>query len=299
LPPPPPGKTGWPWAAEAPLLPRARQDGSPWPLISIVTPSYNQGQFIEETIRSVLLQGYPDLEYIIIDGGSTDQSVEMIKKYEPWLTHWASERDRGQAHAINKGFERATGEIGAYLNSDDFYLPGALAHSAESFSRLGWDLLIGRSDVRYSPSWRYFRRSWWLHHTRVLPLPFFIGHQRYGHVSQESTFWNLKKFGILHFDENLDFCLDLDWYCRISRGSKIVLSSRKIGVYRFHDQSKTATLQNLKHCEDIRILERENGIGLNDIAYNRLYQRYYRSCPIALLQAIFGENAEFLYTHPV
>ena len=99
-------------------------NGEAWPRISIVTPSFNQGQFIEETIRSILLQGYPNLEYIIIDGGSTDESVEIIKKYEPWLTYWVSEKDRGQAHAINKGLERCTGEILAYINSDDYYYPG-------------------------------------------------------------------------------------------------------------------------------------------------------------------------------
>ena len=121
LPPPPPGKTGWPWTEESPQLPDAMPDGSPWPRVSIVTPSYNQGQFIEETIRSVLLQGYPNLEYMIIDGGSTDESVEIIRKYEPWLTYWVSEPDRGQAHAINKGFERATGDVLGYLNSDDYF----------------------------------------------------------------------------------------------------------------------------------------------------------------------------------
>src|SRR5579885_3553995 len=119
LPPPPAGKTGWPWTIETPALPASRADGSPWPRISIVTPSYNQGQFIEETIRSVLLQGYPDLEYIVIDGGSTDQSVEIIRKYERWLTYWVSEKDRGQAHAINKGFSSVTGELFNWINSDD------------------------------------------------------------------------------------------------------------------------------------------------------------------------------------
>jgi glycosyltransferase involved in cell wall biosynthesis len=133
LPPRPPGKTGWPWTVESPLLPPARPDGSPWPRISIVTPSYNQGQFIEETIRSVLLQGYPDLEYIIIDGGSTDQSVEIIKKYEPWLTYWVSEKDRGQAHAINKGLAASSGKIFQWVNSDDILLISALREIARAF----------------------------------------------------------------------------------------------------------------------------------------------------------------------
>lgn len=128
LPPPPPGKIGWPWTIETPGLPPARQDGSPWPRISIVTPSYNQGKFIEETIRSVLLQGYPDLEYVVIDGGSTDDSVDIIKKYAPWLTYWVSEKDKGHGHGINKGFDRTSGRILGWINSDDLYFWDSLRH---------------------------------------------------------------------------------------------------------------------------------------------------------------------------
>jgi glycosyltransferase involved in cell wall biosynthesis len=129
LPAPPPGKSGWPWTEESPRVPEHLPDGSPWPRVSVITPSLNQGKFIEETIRSVLLQGYPDLEYIIIDGGSTDDSLEVIRKYEPWLAYWVSEPDGGPACAIAKGVRNATGEILAWLNSDDTYQPNAIAAS--------------------------------------------------------------------------------------------------------------------------------------------------------------------------
>src|SRR5262245_40289062 len=93
-----------------------------FPKLSIVTPSYNQGRYLKDTICSILDQGYPNLEYIIMDGGSTDESVEIIKKYERHLAYWQSEKDRGQNHAITEGFKHATGVIYAYLNSDDKYL---------------------------------------------------------------------------------------------------------------------------------------------------------------------------------
>jgi glycosyltransferase involved in cell wall biosynthesis len=131
LPSPPLSKSGWPWTEESWRLPDTTQDGRPWPKISIVTPSYNQGRFIEEAIRSVLLQGYPDLEYIIIDGGSTDETIDVIKKYEPWLTYWESEPDRGQSHAINKGLEKSTGKLFNWHNSDDVLVPDSMGMMAE------------------------------------------------------------------------------------------------------------------------------------------------------------------------
>jgi len=137
LPAPPPGRSGWPWTVEAPPAPAALPDGSPWPRITIVTPSFNQAPFLEETIRPVLLQGYPDLEYIVMDGGSTDDSAAIVERYAPWLAHWASQRDRGQSNAINLGFARATGGWLGWLNSDDCYAPGALRALVEGATRAG------------------------------------------------------------------------------------------------------------------------------------------------------------------
>ena len=97
------------------------------PRITIVTPSFNQGQYLEQTIRSVLNQDYPNVEYIIMDGGSRDNSAEIIKKYSDFLARWESEPDRGQAHAINKGMEYASGDILCWINSDDWYVPGAFS----------------------------------------------------------------------------------------------------------------------------------------------------------------------------
>jgi Glycosyl transferase family 2 len=126
LPPPPPGKIGWPWTVAGPQLRDTRQDGSPWPRMSIVTPSYNQGQFIEETIRSILLQGYPTLTYGVVDGGSTDETRVVLHKYRSFLDFCISESDNGQVDAIDKGFRRLPPGLVNWINSDDVLAPGAL-----------------------------------------------------------------------------------------------------------------------------------------------------------------------------
>jgi glycosyltransferase involved in cell wall biosynthesis len=136
LPEPPKGKTGWPWTEASSGLPARSPEGDPWPLVSIITPSFNQGQFLEETIRSILLQGYPDLEYFILDGGSTDGSVEIIKKYSPWISYWVSEPDNGQSEAINRGLKMASGVFTTWINSDDMLFKNAFAEHA---SRIGFD----------------------------------------------------------------------------------------------------------------------------------------------------------------
>jgi hypothetical protein len=130
LPAPSPGRTGWPWTEESSRLPDKRPDGSQWPRISVVTPSFNQGRFIEETIRSILLQGYPNLEYFILDGGSKDNSVKIIRKYSQWLSYWISQPDSGQSDAINSGLRMASGEFATWINSDDVLCKNALIKQA-------------------------------------------------------------------------------------------------------------------------------------------------------------------------
>jgi Glycosyl transferase family 2 len=132
LPPPPQGKTGWPWTEESSLYNGSKTESGSVPRVTIVTPSYNQGSFIEETIRSILLQGYPDLEYFIIDGGSTDNTLEIIKKYSPWITFWISEPDNGQSAAINRGLRMGSGTYATWINSDDLLCRDALRNHFSS-----------------------------------------------------------------------------------------------------------------------------------------------------------------------
>lgn len=182
LPMPAPGKTGWPWTQQSNVLYRQTLVGSAWPKISIVTSNYNYGEFLEETIRSVLLQGYPNLEYIVIDGGSTDNSIEIIQRYEKYLTYWVSKPDKGQTDAINQGYEKCTGNIFSWLNSDDTYTEGVLWKVAEYF-RNQYQIIAGGcrnlyidagyEEIIHSPKWGFKRylRFWSYPSDTFFPQP--------------------------------------------------------------------------------------------------------------------------------
>lgn len=241
LPPSPYDKNRWPWTEQTEGLPQRMSDGSELPSISIITPSYNQGQFIEETIRSVLLQCYPNLEYIIIDGGSTDNSVEIIKKYDKWITYWVSEPDRGQAHGINKGLERATGEILAYLNSDDYYLPGTLWKVAEHWCQFPQtDLIHGR--CRYVNEQGDKIGEQFGNITRfdeIIDLWDVWWKQR--QFVQPEVFWTKRitdKVGL--FREELFYAMDYDYWCRILNGGGIVGTIKEeLSCFRFTSHQKS------------------------------------------------------------
>jgi glycosyltransferase involved in cell wall biosynthesis len=140
LPAPPAGRRGWPWDRETPVPPGPVDA---WPAITVVMPSFQQGQYLEEAIRSVLLQNYPKLEFIVMDGGSTDGSAGIIERYRPWISFARVAPDRGQSHAINLGLSLGSGEIEGWLNSDDFYLPGALARVARIRLRTHAEFIYG------------------------------------------------------------------------------------------------------------------------------------------------------------
>jgi len=235
LPSPPPGKTGWPWSEECPALPEKMPDGSPWPKISIVTPSYNQGDFIEETIRSILLQGYPNLEYFIFDGDSEDNSVEIIRKYEPWLTYWESEKDRGQTHALNKGIERVTGEIFHWLNSDDRLMKGALETAALSFradpEAVGW---VG-SGVMIDTAGKVVK----VVGPRGL-LKEELARWSENYLCQPAIFINmesLRKIGPL--DESLFIAFDFDLWLKLAEIGRFGRIDAQLAEVSVHPQAKT------------------------------------------------------------
>lgn len=250
LPPPTLGKTGWPWIEETSPLPDAMSDpstefragGSPWPCISIVTPSFNQGHYLEETIRSVLLQGYPDLEYIIIDGGSTDGSVEIIKKYEPWLAYWVSEPDQGQSHAINKGFARCSGDLITYQNSDDIYLPEAFHDAAVKWCECGEQVgaIIGGfhfmdPDSRLNE--HYFPPR--LAHPGYVDLS--LGPPGIYRLHQVATFFTrpaLDRVG-RWVREDMKYVMDRELLYRICLHARIILADRAYGAFRIHENSKS------------------------------------------------------------
>jgi len=258
LPPPAAGATGWPWTGDARQETQALTGARSWPKISIITPSLNQGRFLEQTIRSVLLQGYPCLEYIIIDGGSSDDSLEIIKKYRTWLSWWQSEPDGGQTEALNKGLSRATGDWVAWINSDDFYLPGALFTLVSQIGRhpdCHW--FIGETlqvDAAGGAERVLHPRS-----NSDAPWHDFVAVRQSGtDIPQPSTFWSrqaLEQTGLL--DESFRYAMDSDYWARLAYGGfRPVCVAEQLAAFRVHPASKTSEGRIPFWREEIRIVDK-------------------------------------------
>jgi len=240
LPNPPKSKSGWPWTVESKSLPKTQNDGSPWPKVSIVTPSYNQGAFLEETIRSVLLQNYPNLEYIIIDGGSTDESIDIIKKYEPWITYWISETDKGQSDAINKGFDRATGKYGNWINSDDLLAEDSLYNAASFLADArSKTLFIGQCIMTNKNRQRERISSCTIRSFEEL-----IDIKNYWRngdsIAQQNVFFDLKSFrDVGKLNVNNHYSMDYElWGDLLLNGSKIRSLKFPVGIFRLYEGQK-------------------------------------------------------------
>jgi len=230
------------------------------PKISIITPSFNQAQFIEETVKSVVEQNYPNLEYIIKDAGSTDGSLEIIKKYAsryPKIIKWISKKDKGQTDGINQGIKMATGDVLAYLNSDDVYLPNTLQTVAEEFIKhpeamwITGDYFIidntGKKIQSYVAGYKELLRK----------KPTFIKLAIANYIIQPSTFWRrslMKKIGI--FDPSLRYCMDYDYWMRAIKQSPPIVMDRRFSLFRIHKTSKGGSQFDRQFKEEHQVLKR-------------------------------------------
>lgn len=233
-----------------------------FPKITVVTPSYNQGKYLEETILSVLNQGYPNLEYIIIDGGSTDDSVNIIKKYEKQLAYWVSEKDEGLYHGLQKGFQKSSGEIMAWLNADDMYHRKSLflvANIFQKFKNVQW--VMGSNtffdenghpfiydDLSYAQRWSQSR------------LILFDGQ----FIQQESVFWKRtlweKAGGFI--EQNYSLAADFELWLRFFRYEKLYSTTFMLSGFRFRTENQKSFNQRKQYLEQVQeLIGREKRIS--------------------------------------
>ncbi|MCX6313039.1 MAG: glycosyltransferase family 2 protein [Bacteroidetes bacterium] len=239
-----------------------------YPKITIITPSFNQGQFLEETIQSVLGQNYPNLEYIIMDGGSSDNSIEIIKKYEHGIAIWKSEKDKGQSDAINKGLRIATGEIVGWLNSDDLLSPGSLFELAKVFNDSRIQIIFSPINIINSDS-----KICGVSNRKVMDFnSMLFGSQV---VNQEGIFWRREVNGrIGHINIGLHYAMDYDFFLRCCQAYKPTYVPYKFASHRKHSAQKTNSTDGyLKEMTELRMKYKKE-LGYGDLYFwiNSLYQ---------------------------
>jgi len=263
-------KAEWPFSCCKSTVYGDTPDSTPWPKISIITPSFNQKKWIEETIRSVLLQNYPNLEYFIIDGGSTDGSVEIIKKYSPWLSGWITQKDKGQSDAINKGLRMVSGDIIAWINSDDYYLPGAFLKIAGSFSKYSSaGLIFGRAVNIDEHS-----RPMGLMKTGTYSFKNQLTQRMV--IAQQAAFWKKEvSMAVGEVREDLHYAMDFEYWIRIGRKYPIVQIQDTIACYRRTAQSKGGTATSKWGPEFIKILDEIYNNKLNEKRLDEIKEQSY------------------------
>ena len=207
------------------------------PVITVVVPSFNQEKYIERTIRSIINQNYPKLRLVVVDGGSTDGSIEIIKKYKEFIDFWVSEKDAGQADAINKGFKIATGDLVGWLNSDDIYLPNAFYNIVEAYNK------NKDCDVFYGNTYIIDENDEILEEART--IPFYLDQLvcKGWNLSSQSVFWKKNVFEKIGYLNNYNVLFDLDWFIRLGRVFRFKFIHEFIGCYRYQKEAKLSTIK--------------------------------------------------------
>lgn len=224
------------------------------PKISVVTPSYNQGRFIEETIKSVLGQNYPNLEYIIIDGGSQDDTIEVINKYKDKISYFVSEKDEGQTHAISKGFEVASGDILCWINSDDRFLDGTFEKVARYF------LANSQSHFVYGNCIWINEAGDTLYRRREMDFSDWLWHFGYNYIPQPSAFWRSGLYyGLGGIDRSYSLAMDTELFSRMSEVVRIDHMDEFLSEFRVHAAQRSTVQRRRLEQEVLRIVSRHYG----------------------------------------
>ena len=257
------------------------------PLVSILTPSYNQGRFLEQTIQSVLSQDYPHLEYLIVDGSSTDGSLEIIQRYAPRLSWWVSEPDQGQTDALNKGFTHANGEIFAWLNSDDTYLPGAVSAAVSCLQAHPEAALVYADANLVDEEGRIIGRF----PSRQTNLKMML--RGSVHIPQQTAFFLARAWKqVAPLDPSFHFAMDYDLWVRLAKTAPLIYTPGLWANFRLHGAGKSVTMDDRCYPEMIRVYRRERGNGISLLSIRWFLRRtFYAWLPLRLrvrLRQIFN-----------